>query len=180
MKDTTTNGKNLSFCGIMAALSCVLGVAANVMQFSTLFFLAVMSLIMCIVTQKVGIAYAICTSFVTSALLFVFTWNKIIALEYFALFGTYPIIKYAFESKIKSVNTQKFAKTVFFVIDSAIIVLLAELVLGGAAFWGDWYATGWLSVLCFAVIALLEAVYDVVLSYVIYLFNKKFNGRLFK
>lgn len=180
MKNGTVYGKNLSFCGIMAALISVLGIVANVMQFNTLFFLALMSLIMCIVTQKTGVLYAICTSLATSVLLFVFTWNKMIAVEYFVFFGTYPVIKFIIESKIKNRNAEKLVKVAFFAADSAVIVLLAELVLGGASFWGEWYNGGWMNTICFVVVALLEVVYDVILSYVIYLFNKRFNGRLFK
>lgn len=180
MKNRTVYGRNLTFCGIMTAFMCVLGILANVMHFNTLFFLAVTSLIMCVVTQKTGIRYAICTSLATSILLFVFTWNKIIALEYFLFFGTYPVIKYIIESKIRKDNVEKTAKAIFFAFDSAAIVFAAEFVLGGVSFWGDWYSGGIMNVICFVAVALLEAVYDFMLSYFVYLFNKKFNGRLFK
>lgn len=181
MKNKTFDGKKISLCGIMAAFVVILGVMANVLQFNTLFFLVAMSLVMCIVTQKVGVCYALCTSIVSSILLFVFTWNKIFALEYLILFGTYPVVKYVIESKIKNGKAEKTAKALFYLMNSAIIVFMAEFVFGGKIFWGDWYDEGWLSaVICFAAITVLEMAYDMVLSYAIYLFNKKFNGRLFK
>lgn len=176
----TFDGKKISLCGVMSAFIVVLGVMANVLQFNTLFFLVAMSLVICVVTQKVGGCYALCTSIVSSVLLFVFTWNKIFALEYLILFGTYPIVKYAVESEKRKRKVENIVKIIYFMINSAIIVFLAEFVFGGKAFWGDWYVEGWMSAICFAAVAVLEIVYDVFLSYAVYLFNKKFNGRLFK
>lgn len=180
MKNKAFDGRKISLCGIMTAFVVVLGIMANVLQFNTLFFLVVMSLVMCVVTQKVGVCYALCTSIVSSVLLFVFTLDKVFVLEYLVLFGTYPVVKYAIESNIKNNKVETVVKFLYCIINSVIIVLLSEFVFGGKLFWGDWYVAGWMSAICFVIIAILEMAYDVFLSYAVYLFNKKFNGRLFK
>ncbi len=172
--------KNITFCGIMSALMVVLAIAASIMQFSTLFFLVVLSLIMCVVTQRAGAMYGFVTCAVTFGLMFLFSWDKIFAVEFGLIFGSYPVVKFIVESKIKSTKTEKIIKTVYFAVISAVFVLLAELVFGGAAFWGEWYTARWMGIACGVVLTVMMLVYDAVLSYAIYLFNKKFNGRLFK
>ena len=80
------SNKKLSICSITAAVVCVMGILAGILQFNTLFMLIATSLVMCFLTQKVGVGYSLLTALVSSILLFLLTWDKVYAVESAILF----------------------------------------------------------------------------------------------
>ena len=174
------NNRNpiLSFCGIMTAISAVLALMMNFLPFNTVFLLILMSVVICVVTQKTGALYAFCTALAVSLIMLLVTWQYASVTEYVLLFGTYPIVKYIIESKIKSNRSEKFVKTVYFAFVSVLFMLASAYFFGGAEFWGDWFSKS--VIIPYALVAVmiaLEWVYDLVLTQIIYIYNRKFGRR---
>lgn len=174
------SNKKLSTCGITAAIVCVLGILAGVFQFNTLFMLIATSLVMCFLTQRVGAGYSLLTALVSSALLFLLTWDKVYAVESAILFSSYPAVKYIIESKITSRTAEYIVKILYFALISIAFVIIAEFFFGGKSFWGEWYNGVITMVIVSVVLIVAQIVYDILLSYAIYLLNKKFNGSIFR
>ena len=135
---------------------------------------------MCYLTQKVGAAYSLLTALVASLLLFIITWDKVYAIESAILFASYPAVKYVIESKILSRAWEYIVKVVYFAIISVIFTVIAELFLGGKAFWGEWYNGTVIKIIVTVALVVAQVAYDILLSYAIYLLNKKFNGSIFR
>ncbi|MBP3347299.1 MAG: hypothetical protein J6L92_00915 [Clostridia bacterium] len=181
MKKGVSDNKRLAFCSMMAALCGILGIAANYIRFNTAFFLLAMSLVMCIVTQRAGALYSAMTCIAAGALVMLVTGNYILAAEFVLLFGSYPVFKYVIETGIINVKVERVVKFLYYAVVAAVWITLTELFFGGAAFWGQWYAKHpMMKIVCFVAMIILEAVYDVVLTYLIFIFNKRFNGRMFR
>lgn len=178
--DQKKNNKNpaLAFCGIMTAISAVLAMLINVLPFNTVFLLALMSLVVCIVTQKSGIFYAFGTVLATSLIMFIVTWQYAALAEYILIFGTFPIIKYLIENKNFAVSIERIIKTVHFAFVSVIFILITVYVFGGAQFWGEWFSKSSIMpyILIIALVILLW-IYDIALTRIIYIYNRKFSGR---
>ncbi len=178
--NVSLSNKKLSICSITAAVVCVMGILAGILQFNTLFMLIATSLVMCFLTQKVGVGYSLLTALVSSALLFLLTWDKVYAVESAILFSTYPAVKYLIESKISSRTAEYIVKILYFAVISIAFVIIAEAFFGGTEFWGEWYNGILAKVIISAALIVAQIVYDILLSYAIYLLNKKFNGSIFR
>ena len=177
MKNSNTNPK-LAFSGMMTAVSAVLALMMNFLPFNTIFLLIIMSLLICVVTQKAGVVYALCTAAATSLIMLLLTWQYAAVAEYVLMFGTYPVIKYIIESKINNVKTERTVKTLYFAFASVLFMLAAVYLFGGAEFWGEWFSKSVVIPYLLIVVMVLAAwVFDIVLTQIIYVYNRMFGRR---
>lgn len=166
----------LAFCGMMASISVLLALMMNVLRSNTLILLLLMSLIICIVTQRVGVIYAFCTAAVTAAIMLLVTWNYAYIMEYVLLFGTYPAIKYILEDKIKSIKTERMIKLLYFFCISVLFMLAAVYLFGGTKLFGEWFSGNVLvPYVLIAAMTALAMLYDIILTRVIYIYNRRFG-----
>lgn len=169
----------IAFCGIMAALSVLLAVMMNILQHNTLVLLLIMSLIICIVTQRAGVVFAFCTAAVTCLMMLLVTWNYVYIAEYLLLFGTYPAVKYIMETKIKNIKTERIIKLLYFFCISVLFMVAAVYLFGGAKLFGEWFSKSILTPYALIVaMTALAVLYDIVLTRVIYIYNRRFGARL--
>ncbi len=169
--------KNLSFCGMMTAVSAVLALLINVLPFNTIFLLILMSLIVCITVQRSGVGYALCTATATALILAFVAGRPDTAIVYALVFGTYPAVKYVIETRVKSVKLGDILKIVYYVLVSAAYTALVFLVLGDIKE-GLEKIHGLVPYVLPVVCVVAMWVYDWVLTRVIWFFNKRF-GRYF-
>lgn len=168
----------LTFCGIMTAVSAVLAVLMNFLPFNTVFLLVIMSLVICVVVQKTGTLYALCTAAATSVVMLLVTWRYATVAEYVLLFGTYPAVKFIIEDKIKDAKKEKILKTVYFCFISVLFMLAAVYLFGGVNFFGEWFSKSVLTPYVLIVVtAALAWVYDYILTWVIYVYNRRFGTK---
>lgn len=129
---------NMSFCGMMTAISVVLVLMMRILPFNKMVLLFGMSLVMCIITQRAGVLWATGSFAVTSFLMFFLTGRYVELLEYFILFGSYPIVKYIIENKIANFKTDKLIKSIYFIVIGCMFFYIADKYLGGEAVLGKW------------------------------------------
>ena len=174
------NNKNnkIAFSGIMVGITLLLAMLVRIFPFNKMFLLFAMSLIICIVTQKAGILWGLGAFASSSFLIFIFSGRYEIFVGYVLLFGSFPIVKFLIESNTKNQKLEKIIKTVFFALISFAAVYIVEKSFGGASFWGAWYSkSNMMPFVAGIVLIVMEWIYDIILTYAIFFYNKRFNGR---
>lgn len=169
------NNKRLAFCGIMTAVSIVLILILNVVEFNTLFILILMSLIISVIMEKYGALWA-GMSFVATTLIMLFvTWKYDIVMEYFFIFGSFPVIKYVIENKRMKISKERLIKLGYMFVMSVIFTVAVIKLIGGEAYLGELYnATELMPYIMVVAIVIFWSAYDYILSFVINFYHKKF------
>lgn len=123
----------------LSSMACALGVAFMALgafvEVLDLTAAALCSLIMMFVFIEIGSPYTFFVWIVTSVLGLVFFSHSLVSVTYFLIFGIYPILK-AYIEKLKRVFWIP-VKLVYFLIASAAMIAVSELVFGIPFFTDD-------------------------------------------
>ncbi|MGB5822596.1 MAG: hypothetical protein WBH44_00855 [Proteocatella sp.] len=127
-KDRNTKSADLAFMGIMLAINQILLYFGGMTSFNETFFLALASLLIGIVVIEKGIKNGI-VFFISSAMMaLIIMPNKLNALGYVFILGTYTIVKYYIE-KIDNFKKENVVKALYFTVVGLIASIAANRLL---------------------------------------------------
>ena len=166
MKTGRFNAQFVTFAGVMTALSVLLALAANAMGQGNLFLPVLMAVTLCAAVAKKGMACGGAVYALALVLTVFLTGNVLLAVEYGAFFGLYPLLKYVIEDRVQSRALRFCLKGIYFAAVSALVCLFIRSVTWLTALF-DSVPAGVLLWALGAGLTVCMMIYDVILTYCI-------------